>query len=64
MLLVDNDLGTETPDITARVPQGLVLGPLLWNKKYDGILRLQLPVGCDVVDFADDVALVVVAKKR
>ncbi|XP_070136104.1 uncharacterized protein [Drosophila bipectinata] len=64
VLLVDTDMGTESFDVTAGVPQGSVLGPLLWIAMYDGILRLQLPAGCDVVGFADDVALVIVAKHR
>lgn len=46
-------------DITAGVRQEPVRRPL-----YGGILRLQLPAGCDVVAFADDVVLVVVAKRR
>lgn len=61
VLLVDKDLGTETLDITASGPQRLVLGPLLWN---DGILRLELQAGCNVIGFTDDVSLLVIAKNK
>lgn len=36
VLLVDNNLGTETHEITAGVSQGSDRGPLLWNVMYDG----------------------------
>ncbi|XP_060665723.1 uncharacterized protein LOC132798010 [Drosophila nasuta] len=56
------DNGTKSFNITGGVPQGSVLGPLLWNIMYDGILRLDVPESATIVGFADDVALVVTAK--
>jgi hypothetical protein len=36
------------------VPQGSVLGPLLWDIGYDAVLRAGLPPGSSVVCYADD----------
>ncbi|XP_072933739.1 uncharacterized protein [Epargyreus clarus] len=36
------------------VPQGSVLGPLLWNIAYDAVLRTVLPDGVSIVCYADD----------
>ncbi|XP_041449542.1 uncharacterized protein LOC121404267 [Drosophila obscura] len=63
LLLYDTQTGTEQYEVTGGVPQGSVLGPLFWNVMYDGILRLRLPRGVHVVGFADDVAILVVAKE-
>ena len=48
--------------MTAGVPQGFILQPLLWNVMYDEILGLQLPNGTKIVSFADNIAIVLVAK--
>uniref|UniRef100_A0ABD2W222 Reverse transcriptase domain-containing protein n=1 Tax=Trichogramma kaykai TaxID=54128 RepID=A0ABD2W222_9HYME len=57
----DTDDGPESCSITAGVPQGLVLRPILWNVMYDSIFRLKLEEGVCIVGFADDIAVVVVA---
>jgi len=44
------------------VPQGSVLGLLLWNTMYDGVLRLPMPANVHVTGFADHVAITIVPK--
>lgn len=46
------------------VPQGFILGPLLWNILYDGVLRLELADGCNILAYADDLVLIVKANGK
>ncbi|CAB0043354.1 unnamed protein product [Trichogramma brassicae] len=56
------DEGPESYEVTAGVPQGSVLGPILWNVMYDAILRLNFDGDVRIVGSADDIAVVAVAK--
>jgi len=59
--LLTGDELTPRP-VTCGVPQGSVLGPTLWNVAYDSLLCMEVPPGVHLVGFADDLAVVGVAK--
>ena len=59
ILVYETDEGQKLMKITAEVPQGSILGPTLWNAMYNGVLMLELPIGVEIVGFADDIVLTV-----
>lgn len=50
--------------VTCGVPQGSILGPLLWNLYYDKVLKTNMEKGIELLAYADDVAIVVRAKNK
>lgn len=44
--------------VTCGVPQGSVVGPLLWNMAYDQVLRVEFQANVSLIGFADDTLVV------
>lgn len=62
---LDNSSGLIVKQISAGVPQGSVVGSLLWNLVYNSLLvRFDNYVNGRVVAFADDLAIMVGLKKK
>ena len=56
--------GSTAYEVTAGVPQGSILGPILWYLTYNGVLNLALPNGVRSVAYADDLALIITVKRE
>lgn len=46
--------------VFGRVPQGSVIGPLLWNLVYDDLLRSRIRRDVHLIGYADDIGIVIV----
>lgn len=51
-------------EVQKGVPQGSVLGPLIWIMVYDKELGIKKEPGCEVIGYADDTMITSIATKR
>ncbi|KAJ3663136.1 hypothetical protein Zmor_007445 [Zophobas morio] len=49
--------------ISCEVPQGSIIGPLIWNIVYDSILQLNMGPNSTIIAYADDLVLIVADKE-
>lgn len=52
---------TASRRMEAGVPQGSVLGPLLWNIAFDSVLTTPKEIGCHVICYANDTLIIATA---
>lgn len=50
--------------ISCGVPQGSVLEPVLWNIYLDNILSAEVPEDTEILCYADDTAIIVMANSN
>jgi Reverse transcriptase (RNA-dependent DNA polymerase)/Endonuclease-reverse transcriptase len=64
VITYETEVGVKRRKVSAGVPQGGNLSTVLWNLMYDGVLRLDLPEGVEIVGFADDLVLTVMGDSK
>jgi hypothetical protein len=58
-IVEDGDLQVR---VSCGIPQGSVLGLTLWNLLYDGVLRIEMPLGTRLIASADDLAILTMGR--
>lgn len=58
---IDRDGIKNITEVQRGVPQGSVLGPLIWVMVYDKVLKVRKEKGCEVIGYADDTIITAVA---
>jgi hypothetical protein len=57
----ETSAGEVQREVTRGVPQGSVLGPTLWNVAFNGIFKVKIPKGAQLICYANDTLVVGVA---
>lgn len=57
VLVYDTEVDRKCFHITSGVPQGSILGLVLWNVMYEEVLRFKFSVRVEIVGFAGDITL-------
>ena len=60
-IVYDTEDGPRRKELTAGAAQGSILGPDIWNVCYGGILSMEMPDGCFLIGYADDVTALISA---